>query len=337
MSIATTAIPVTPSLRTPGLWFASAFVGLAIAAAALAGAIPIEFSIAAVFLFGGPHNWIEVRYALGCLPARAGKLWPFFLLSATGIVGLTLGFAAIPWLAAHVNEGGVAATAYAVWNSTFLFWVAGLIWMRSRTNPRFDGGWVWPLACLLCAAVWLNPIALNVALIYLHPLMALGLLDRELTRSRPEWRRTYRCALASIPLLLVMLWWHLHGKPGLPGNDAIAQEIIAHTGADFLAGISTHFLVAAHVFLEMIHYGAWLVLIPLIGMKSWPWDLRTIPAVRRNRHWQRGIALVLVAGLGIVSVLWICFGLDYATTRSIYFTVAMLHVLAEVPFLLRMV
>jgi hypothetical protein len=26
---------------------------------------------------------------------------------------------------------------------------------------------------------------------------------------------------------------------------------------------------------------------------------------------------------------------DYATTRTVYFTVAMLHVLAEVPFLLR--
>jgi hypothetical protein len=39
----------------------------------------------------------------------------------------------------------------------------------------------------------------------------------------------------------------------------------------------------------------------------------------------------------VVVVLWVCFGLDYSTTRDIYFTVAMLHVLAEVPFLLRMV
>jgi hypothetical protein len=41
--------------------------------------------------------------------------------------------------------------------------------------------------------------------------------------------------------------------------------------------------------------------------------------------------------LFVVLVLWVCFGLDYGTTRHVYFTVALLHVLAEVPFLLRMV
>jgi hypothetical protein len=34
-------------------------------------------------------------------------------------------------------------------------------------------------------------------------------------------------------------------------------------------------------------------------------------------------------------LLWLCFAADYATTRDVYFTVAMAHVLAEVPFLLR--
>jgi hypothetical protein len=45
----------------------------------------------------------------------------------------------------------------------------------------------------------------------------------------------------------------------------------------------------------------------------------------------------LLLGLAIVVLLWICFGLDYGTTRSVYFSVALLHVLAEIPFLLRMV
>jgi hypothetical protein len=35
-------------------------------------------------------------------------------------------------------------------------------------------------------------------------------------------------------------------------------------------------------------------------------------------------------------VLWGGFVADYPLTRDIYFTVAMLHVLAEVPFLLRL-
>jgi hypothetical protein len=154
-------VSFVPSLRSQGLWFATGFVGWVVVAAALAGAIPIEFSIAAVFLFAGPHNWLEFRYALGRLPARAGKLWSFFLLSATGVVGLTLGFAAIPWLTDRVNDGALVGTVYAAWNTAFLFWAAILIWLRSRTNPRFDGGWVWPLACLLMAGVWLKPLPLT--------------------------------------------------------------------------------------------------------------------------------------------------------------------------------
>jgi hypothetical protein len=81
----------------------------------------------------------------------------------------------------------------------------------------------------------------------------------------------------------------------------------------------------------------WVVLIPLIGMRSLPWQLKTIPAARRSPKWSRGVAAVLLFGLFVVVTLWACFGLDYGTTRHVYFTVAMLHVLAEIPFLLRMV
>ncbi|MCI0703593.1 MAG: hypothetical protein L0241_21135 [Planctomycetia bacterium] len=346
MSVSAPSVEAPVAARIPGLAFACGFVGLAVGAAVLSGVLPIQFAIATVFLFAGPHNWFEARYALGRLPARTGKLWGFFLLSAVGIVGLTIAYAAIPPLLAVVSD---PALMYAAWSTVFLFWIAVLIWMRSRTNPRFDGGWVWPLACLICAGVWLNPMVLPVALVYLHPLMALWLLDRELARSRPAWRRAYWCALACIPLLLGLLWWQLRDAPPLTGTDSFtlafspeltsksADTLADHSGAWFLTGVSTHFLVAAHTFLEMVHYGVWVVLIPLIGMRSWPWELKTIPAARRNRAWARGVSALLIFGALIVGVLWVCFGLDYATTRHVYFTVAMLHVLAEVPFLLRMV
>jgi len=81
----------------------------------------------------------------------------------------------------------------------------------------------------------------------------------------------------------------------------------------------------------------WIVLIPLVGMRAAPWRLHTIPAARRSAAWRRGVAALLLFGLCVVLVLWVCFGLDYGATRDVYFTVAMLHVLAEVPFLLRMV
>lgn len=323
------------------LAFAGGFVALAVGAAVLAGALPVAFSLATVFLFAGPHNWFEARYALGRLPARAGKLWGFFTVSAVGILALTAAYAAIPYAEA-------TGELYAGWCTLFLLWVALLVWMRSRTNPRFDGGWVWPLALFIIAGVWLNPYALPVALIYLHPLMALWLLDRELTRSRPHWRRAYWCAVVSIPLLLGVLYWQLHDAPEPDTSTGaltlafspkpVGSETLAdHAGAWFLPGVSPHFLIAAHAFLEMVHYGVWVVIIPLIGLRSRPWELRAIPAARRSRNWARGVAAVLLFGALVVVVLWVCFQLDYPTTRHVYFTVAMLHVLAEVPFLLRMV
>jgi hypothetical protein len=332
-----TLVPLAPVPRVPGLGFALSFIGLAIAAAALAGAIPIQFSIATVFLFAGPHNWFEARYILGRLPARTGKLWSFFITSAGGIVGLTAAFAALPWFLTETTDPAVVGTAYAIWNTTFVLWIATLIGMRSRTNPRFDSGWVWPAACLVCAGIWLHPIALNIALVYLHPLVALWLLDRELARSRPAWQRAYRWGLLGIPVLLLGLWWHLHDAPNLAGTDQLTLAITDHAGGWVLTGVSTHFLVAAHTFLEMVHYGVWVVLMPLIGLRAWPWQLHTIPAARRNRSWARGVAGLLLIGLALVVGLWVCFLLDYSTTRQVYFTVAMLHVLAEIPFLLRMV
>jgi hypothetical protein len=342
MSVAAEAVDSPPrAARVPGLAFAGGFVALAVGAAALAGTLPIEFSLATVFLFAGPHNWFEARYALGRLPARAGKLWGFFTVSAIGIVGLTVAYAVVPAAIPLISDATLAVGLYSVWSTVFLLWVALLVWMRSRTNPRFDGGWVWPVACLIAAVAWLSPFALPVALVYLHPLMALWLLDRELARSRPQWRRTYWCVVGCIPVLLGVLWVQLHDAPDPAGASsfsiAFVPTLADHSGAWVLDGVSPHFLVAAHAFLEMVHYGVWVVLIPLIGMRSWPWQLKTIPAARRGPKWSRGVAAILLFGLLIVLTLWVCFGLDYATTRHVYFTVAMLHVLAEVPFLLRMV
>src|SRR5256714_11103056 len=75
--------------------FALAAVGLAVAAALLAGWAPIQFSIVTVFLFAGPHNWLEARYFLTRLPARWGRLRGFFLLSFAGIIGLTVAYATL--------------------------------------------------------------------------------------------------------------------------------------------------------------------------------------------------------------------------------------------------
>jgi hypothetical protein len=48
------------------------------------------------------------------------------------------------------------------------------------------------------------------------------------------------------------------------------------------------------------------------------------------------IRTLLVASAFCVLLLWLAFLADYPTTRDLYFTLAMAHVLAEAPFLLRM-
>ncbi len=344
MSVAGASTDSPSHTSHPSWMFASGFAVLVIGSAWLSVALPISVAFAAVFLFAGPHNWFELRYALGRLPARTGKLRGFFVVSGLGIVGLSGAYAALPFLMAR--WGGLDDFGISIWSTAFLFWIALLVSMRSHTNPRFDGGWVWPVACLLTALAWLSPYTLPLSLVFLHPLMALWLLDRELARSRPEWRTHYWCVVSCVPLAVLAMWWQLRGVPDLPGTDQItlafgptvrADTLTQHVGASLLPGVSPYFLVATHTFLELVHYGVWVVLIPLIGLRSWPWQIRKIPVSRRSPTWSRGVAVFLLCGVLLVSVLWVCFGVDYETTRRVYFTVAMLHVLAEVPFLLRMI
>jgi hypothetical protein len=324
-----------PALSAPA-GFVCAALAVAAASAALAGWAPLSFSIVTVFLFAGPHNWLEFRYFLTRLPARWGRLRNFFVVAFAGIVGLTAAFAALWWAAERdLLDYESWEHGYAGLNTALLLWIALLVHMRSRTNPRREWGWVWPVAFALVALAWLVPPGWGLALVYLHPLMAFWLLDRELRRSRPGWRPAFHLCLACLPLFLGLLWWRLADAPPLPGDDRLTEAITHHAGSAILPGISSHLLVATHTFLEMLHYGVWVVAIPLIGLKASPWRLRSVPLARRSAAWRGGVVGFLAAGLTVVLVLWVCFLVDYTTTRNVYFTVAMAHVFAEVPFLLR--
>src|SRR5262249_36399862 len=123
MSRAAIANPLSPVGTTvsPQIRFASITIALMLASAGLAGWAPLGFSIVTVFLFAGPHNWIELRYFMSRMPARWGPLRGFFLFAFAGIFGLTATFAALPWLA---GAGGWQAaewnTAIAVWNTALV-------------------------------------------------------------------------------------------------------------------------------------------------------------------------------------------------------------------------
>ncbi len=328
----------------PAVLFSTVTLGLAVAAAVLAGWLPLQFSFVTVFLFAGPHNWLEFRYFLTRMPGRWGKLRGFFLFAFGGVFTLTALFIALRWLApATLWDSVDFLTVYAGWNTLLVLWVLALIHWRSRQNPRRDWFWTVPVGLVLIALNWLNPSVWGLALVYCHPLMALWILDRELKRSRPQWRRPYHLCLLGLPLLLAVLWWHLAASPPLPGEDVNpltglptpTDAITDHAGGSVLPWVSNHLLVSTHTFLEMLHYGVWLVAIPLVGIRTLPWRLDTVPMAKRSSAWKWLFGGLLVCGAAVMLTLWVCFDANYLLTRDVYFTVAMLHVLAEVPFLLR--
>lgn len=307
-----------------------------ILAAALAGGFPIGLSIVIVFLLAGPHNWFEARYMLGRLPARWGKLRGYFALGLGGVVVLTLAFAALPWLA---RVGGWSDAEWtlglATWNTAMIAWGATLVAWRGRQNPRRPWDAAIPVGFVLIALNWLHPFAWNLLLVYAHPLLALWFLDRELGRQRSPWRVAYRRALWLVPVsLAAIVAWHVR-SPDLPGDDVLTWQITRHAGADIVPHASTHMLVALHTFLELLHYGVWIVALPLAS-GAVPWRATEVPLARRSTGWRRAVVCLVALGALIMVGLWAAFLADYPVTRDLYFTIALAHVLAEVPFLLRL-
>jgi hypothetical protein len=140
-----------------------------------------------------------------------------------------------------------------------------------------------------------------------------------------------------LPLLLAAILWQLSRTPSLADDNGLFWRITQHAGAELLPNVSSHMLVSTHVFLEMLHYGVWIVALPLIGATGAVWKLNSIPVANHKRGFPKLIGGILIFSLFVVAVLWFGFSFNYTATRDIYFTVAIAHVLAEAPFLLRMI
>jgi hypothetical protein len=325
--------------------FAASVIACACLSAALAGWLPLQLSVVTVFLFAGPHNWFELRYFLMRLPVRFGKSRKFFITAFAGIGLLTTSYVALPLLYNFTSWSSDAwSTVLASWNTLLLVWLALLVWLRGKNKLRRDWSWAMPLAFGLAAVNWWAPEFFSLAIVFLHPLVALWFLDRHLRRTRPEWLRPYHQCLVLVALLLAAIVLRLAQTPALPDDNGLFWRITQHSGAQLLPGVSSHLLVSVHLFLEMMHYGIWIVALPLIvpaviGSReklSRNWDLKTVPIARHPRGFPKLAGAALLLGVFVVLVLWVGFSVDYNTTRDIYFTVAIAHVLAEAPFLLKM-
>jgi len=324
--------------RVSAAVFATILIVSACLSAALASWLPLQVSIVSVFLFAGPHNWFEARYFLMRLPARFGRSRNFFIVAFAGIGLLTLAYISLPALYyANIWSGANWPNAIAGWNTLMILWISALVLMRGRQKANRDWFWVLPIAFALCAFNWLAPELFSLAIVYLHPLVALWFLDRHLRRTKPEWSKTYRGCLALLPLLLVGMAWQLSRTSSLADDNGLFWRITQHAGADLLPNVSSHLLVSTHVFLELLHYGVWIVALPLIGATGAIWSVKSIPIANHSRGFPKLIGVILICGLFAVAVLWFGFSANYTLTRDVYFAVAMAHVLAEAPFLVRMI
>ena len=319
--------------------FSAIVVLCVVAAAGFASWLPLQVSIVTLFLFAGPHNWFELRYFLMRLPVRFGRSRNFFLTAFAGLGVLTLTYVSLPFIYnATLWTEEAWYLVIASWNTALLLWLALLVWLRSKQKRGANWTWTIPVALTLCSLNWLSPDLFSLAIVYVHPLIALWFLDRHVRRTRPAWSRAYRRCLWLVPLVLAAMIWQLSGTSSLADDNGLFWRITQHSGAEVLPQVSSHILVSVHLFLEMLHYGVWIIALPLIGRigSARFWDVRTVPIARHPKGFPRIVARLLIVALVSVGVLWFGFSIDYATTRDVYFTLAIAHVLAEAPFLLRM-
>jgi len=317
--------------------FGLAFLGGCALLAALIGSFPLAASILTIFAFAGVHNFMEFRYFAARMPVRWGRSKLFYSVGIGGVVVLaaaylTLYFSSGNWLWGLDNWQTLTVT----WNTAFVLWLGLLFYIRGRQRPKADWGWAFPAAFLLAALAWLVPQYWSLSLVYIHPFIAMWFLERQIRRTRPDWLRAYHYCLASVPVFLLMLWIAFAGRPNLPEDTNLFWRITQHAGSEILPGISSHLLVATHVFLESIHYLIWILLIPLVDWRAVPWRLDRIPLLSNKNGFPKLVLGALGASIVIVVGLWFGFAINYTTTRDVYFAFAMAHVLAEFPLLIKM-
>ncbi len=314
---------------------------------------PIAFSIGTVFLFAAPHNWIELRYFFSKLPSRFGPLRAFFCSSFAGVATLGLLYAALIILTRReLLSYDASITSFQAWIFLFYGWLATLLLLRrdfSRVSPgeneqhnraikkdlkRRNFGLI--LLSVCAAASLLKPLEFGICLTYLHPLIALCVLDRELRRSRPKWILAYRGLLLFAAALVVAMITGLSGTASLAAQTPLDSQIARHAGSYLLSNVSSHLLVSLHTFLENLHYGVWLLAIPFAArlFERGKTQTHVMPFSRASKSRQSAVKAVFAFSTLVVFCFWFAFLGNYSASREFYFVIAVFHILAELPFLL---
>ena len=316
--------------------FAAGFLAFCALAAILIGSFPLQLSILTIFLFAGVHNFVEFRYFLARMPVRWGKSKLYYSVGIGGVCVLTAAYLTIYFAYGWLWSAQTSVLITATWNTIFVLWLALLFYLRGRQKPRADWSFAFAVGLFIASFAWLVPHYFSLALVYIHPFIALWFCERQIRRTKPEWLKSFRFCVASLPIFLAILWLTLVNAPNLPEDNFLQWRIVQHAGSDILSGVSSHLLVATHVFLETIHYAVWILLIPLVDKNAIPFQIKSIPLFSNKNGFPKLVCAILLVGFLAVFALWTGFAIDYNTTRDVYFAFAIAHVLAEFPFLIKM-
>jgi hypothetical protein len=318
--------------------FAIALVLLVFVFAVLAAYTPIWSTLITVCAFGGPHNYAEYRYFLSRLPSRFGPLRAFFITAFAGAIILFLLQIVLTQLFlrnAASNPG--ARPALFCWNELLILWMFALSILRYRSTDNTPKSLLVAnslYVALATAANLLSAAAFSISLTYLHPLLGLWILERELKRTRKSWVAAYRWCLLSIPFAAVAILCALNNSHNANPSPELVGALNGNAlGAQLFPNASTMSLLALFGFLQMVHYGVWLIAMP-IANRSWKrWRIERLPIIAKKPFLR---PFILVAcGLGVLAILffWCGYVLDYDDVNEIYITITTLHVMAEVPFI----
>ena len=299
----------------PGLL---AVIALSLLGGAIAWA-PVLIATLSVAFLAGPHNLFEARYLLGRLPGKVGKLRPYFLTSLFGVVLLGLTSLALPFVSGPLT--------LRVWNAALILWVLALAALRRAEHPRRDWPWLEPLGLVLLGLMWAWPHLFTMLLVFGHPLLALVILGRELYAFRRPERRFYPQLMAAVPVGLAVLFAGLHAR-GWVGGDELRSFFTLSAGSPLF--------LAAHTYLELLHYAVWIGALPWLAGVTRREKLELLPALKKSAGRLRAARFFLVLGVMVAGLLWWGFAVDFETTRDFYFRLAVFHVLVEFPFLLRL-
>lgn len=117
-------------------------------------------------------------------------------------------------------------------------------------------------------------------------------------------------------------------------DSSLLKLVLRQTGAHSMNALPAGRVVALQLYLQWLHYWVWLVLIPTQVLNKPLFRLNEEP-VRHVPWLRRVVQVAFIAGMTASLMFGALFATQPALAWRLYFLIAQFHVLAELPFIIR--